>query len=80
MDKVVLDKDALAKMVGHDGPFEVWSKSGLLIGVFHPEKNPIPLRPPMTDEEIEAAFARSQREGRISAADGRAEMLRQRPL
>lgn len=80
MDKVVLDSDTLAKMAVHDGPFEVWSKSGLLIGVFHPEKRAIPLRPPMTDEEIEAAIARSQREGRISAAEGRAELLRQRPL
>jgi hypothetical protein len=80
MDKVVLDNSVLAKMAGHSGPFEVWSNSGQLIGVFHPEKKSFPTRPPMTDEEIEAAIARSQREGRLSAAEVRAELLRQRPI
>ena len=78
MDKVVLDSATLAKMAGRDGPFEIWSNYGQLIGVFHPEKELRPVQG-FTDAEIEAVFARPVEE-RISAAEGRKELLRQRPL
>jgi hypothetical protein len=79
MDKVVLDTATLAKLAGQDAPIEVWSNYGQLIGVFHPTNEPPPVMG-TADAELDAAFARSSQEGRISAAEGRAELLRQRPL
>jgi hypothetical protein len=78
MDRIVMDSKSLEKLRGLQQPVEVFDHSGTRLGTFQPDLEAPRLG--FTEAEIAAAFARPPQEGRISAAEGRAELLRQRPL
>jgi len=78
MDKIVMDSKSLEKLRGLQKPVEVFDHYGTRLGTFQPDLDAPRLG--FIDPELDAAFARSSQEGRISAAEGRAILLRARPL